>query len=198
MIKVNHNSDKRVIRTKSAIKNALFSLMENKDISSITVSELTTLANVNRRTFYSHYSNITDILDEVENDLVAALSELVTKYDKTNFQDSTYNLFLGLNKLVTEDFAFYFKIVRVDMRGMLMSRLKKVLKTSADNLINLTAIRHGSEAAVISAFVVGGFFNSFLEWHSSHSEITLERVAHITSRMVTACADNAAEIAKLP
>ena len=56
-----NNSDKRVIRTKKAIRTALFKLMESKDIASITISELTTLANVNRRTFYTHYSNITAV-----------------------------------------------------------------------------------------------------------------------------------------
>ena len=68
-----NNSDKRVIRTKKAIRTALFKLMESKDIASITISELTTLANVNRRTFYTHYSNITDILDETESEIVEAV-----------------------------------------------------------------------------------------------------------------------------
>ena len=69
--------DRRVIRTKKAIRSALFKLMESKDISSITISELTALANVNRRTFYTHYSNITDILDETEAEIVEALQQLI-------------------------------------------------------------------------------------------------------------------------
>ena len=99
-----HDSDKRVIRTKKAIKAALFRIMEDKDISSITISELTQKANVNRRTFYTHYRNITDILNEIEGDLVAALNELVKKFDANDFEASTYNLFLGLNELITVEF----------------------------------------------------------------------------------------------
>ena len=76
-----HDSDKRVIRTKKAIKAALFRIMEEKDISSISISELTQEANVNRRTFYTHYRNITDILDEIEGNLVQSLGKLVKGID---------------------------------------------------------------------------------------------------------------------
>ena len=84
-----NNTDKRVIRTKKAIRTALFKIMENKDIASITISELTTLANVNRRTFYTHYSNITDILDETESEIVESLSEVIERFDTASLVDSS-------------------------------------------------------------------------------------------------------------
>lgn len=188
-----HDSDKRVIRTKKAIKAALFRIMGNKDISSITISELTAKANVNRRTFYTHYRNITDILDEIESDLVAALGELAKKFDRDDLEASTYNLFLGLNELITVEFDYYFHLVRVDMRGMLMSRLKNVLKTSTDKLLESFSRKLGPDAAVVSAFIVGGFFNTYLEWHNHPSEIPIERVAKLASCMVGLCVDNVGE-----
>lgn len=161
-ISTRHDSDKRVIRTKKAIKAALFRIMEDKDISSITISELTQQANVNRRTFYTHYRNITDILNEIEGDLVDALAELTQRFDTNDFKASTYNLFMGLNKLITVEFDYYFHVMRVDMRGMLMSRLKNVIKDSTDRLIGKICSERGEDAAVVSAFIVGGF--STLIW----------------------------------
>lgn len=188
-----HDSDKRVIRTKKAIKSALFRIMEDKDISSITISELTAKANVNRRTFYTHYRNITDILNEIEGDLVAALGELVQKFDSSDFEASTYNLFLGLNELITVEFDYYFHLVRVDMRGMLMSRLKNVIKTSTDQLLENFCKKHGQDASVVSAFIVGGFFNTYLEWHNHPADIPIERAAKLASCMVGLCVDNVGE-----
>ncbi len=185
-----HDSDKRVIRTKKAIKAALFRIMEEKDISSISISELTQEANVNRRTFYTHYRNITDILDEIEGDLVETLGQLVKGIDLGASRQSAYDLFIGLNSLITGEFEYYFHLVRVDMRGMLMSRLKNVIKGMTDMLLGHLCRRHGENAAVASAFIVGGFFNMYLEWHNHPETLTLDQAATYAGRMVELCINN--------
>lgn len=186
-----HDSDKRVIRTKKAIKAALFRIMEEKDISSISISELTQEANVNRRTFYTHYRNITDILDEIEGDLVEALGKLVEGIDLHASRKSAYDLFMGLDSLITVEFDYYFHLVRVDMRGMLMSRLKNVIKGVTDTFLTHLCKRHGENAGVISAFIVGGFFNMYLEWHNHPDGFTIEQAAELAGRMVELCIENA-------
>lgn len=185
-----HDSDKRVIRTKKAIKSALFRIMEEKDISSISISELTQEANVNRRTFYTHYRNITDILDEIEGDLVEALGNLVQGIDLKAPRQSSYDLFMGLNSLITGEFDYYFHLVRVDMRGMLVSRLKNVIKGMTDTLLNHLSKRHGENAALVSAFIVGGFFNMYLEWYNRPSGFTIEQIAEFSGKMVEMCIEN--------
>ena len=185
-----HDSDKRVIRTKKAIKAALFNIMEEKDISSISISELTQEANVNRRTFYTHYRNITDILDEIEEDLVEALGKLVQKIDLKASRQSAYDLFIGLDSLITVEFDYYFQLVRVDMRGMLMSRLKNVIKGMTDTMLEALCKKHGENAAMISTFIVGGFFNMYLEWHNHPDDLNIEQAAELAGRMVELCIEN--------
>lgn len=186
-----HDFDKRVIRTKKAIKAALFRIMEEKDISSISISELTREANVNRRTFYTHYHSITDILEEIEGDLVEALGRLVEGIDRKTPHQSAYDLFIGLNSLITVEFSYYFQLVRVDMRSMLMSRLKNVIKGMTDTLLEQLCKRHGANSAVISPFVVGGFFNMYLEWHNHPDGLTIEQAAELAGRLVELCITNA-------
>lgn len=183
-----HDSDKRVIRTKKAIKAALFKIMEEKDISSITISELTEKANINRRTFYTHYRSITDILDEIEGDLVQALTELMRNFDVKEYRTSAYNLFMGLNDLISGEFDYYFQLVRVDMRGMLISRLKHVIKETTDKLL-AQICRRTDDISMISSFIVGGFFNSYLEWHNHPDRLTAEQAAELASSMVAFCVE---------
>ncbi|MGN1110694.1 MAG: TetR/AcrR family transcriptional regulator [Oscillospiraceae bacterium] len=183
-----HDSDKRVIRTKKAIKAALFKIMEEKDISSITISELTEKANINRRTFYTHYRSITDILDEIEGDLVQALTELMRSFDVKEYRTSAYNLFMGLNDLISGEFDYYFQLVRVDMRGMLISRLKHVIKETTDKLL-AQICRRTDDISMISSFIVGGFFNSYLEWHNHPERLTAEQAAELASSMVAFCVE---------
>ena len=52
--------DKRVLKTRSAIFNAIFDLSTEKDLEKITVIELCEKAGINKSTFYLHYSSIED------------------------------------------------------------------------------------------------------------------------------------------
>ena len=49
--------DRRVRKTKTAIKNAFIQLLEEKDLEKITIQNITQLADVNRGTFYLHYED---------------------------------------------------------------------------------------------------------------------------------------------
>lgn len=190
-----NNSDKRVIRTKKAIRTALFKIMESKDIASITISELTTLANVNRRTFYTHYSNITDILDETESEIVDSLSVLIAQFDSTSLVESTYRLFIELNKLITEEYGFYFHLMKSDFRGVLVSRMKMVLKASADKILGRFTIPADEKYIMLmSSFINGGFLNLFLEWNKSGKDVSIETAAKVASVMVDYCVKSVPDI----
>lgn len=192
-----NNSDKRVIRTKKAIRTALFKLMESKDIASITISELTTLANVNRRTFYTHYSNITDILDETESEIVEALGELISQFDSASLVDSTYHIFIELNRLITDEYGFYFHLMKSDFRGVLVTRMKTVLKASADKILGRFTIPADEKyITLMSSFINAGFLNLFLEWNKSGKDVSIETAAKVASVMVDFCVKNVLEISK--
>ena len=192
-----NSTDKRVIRTKKAIRTALFKLMESKDIASITISELTALANVNRRTFYTHYSNITDILDETESEIVEKLEEIIQRFDSASLSDSTYTIFIELSRLVTQEYGFYFHLMKSDFRGVLTSRMKSVLKGSADKIIGKFTIPVNSENVfLLSSFINGGFLSLFYEWNKYGDDISIETAAKVASVMVDLCVKNAPGVAE--
>ncbi len=62
--------DLRIQRTKAAIKEAFIELRKSKPIEKITVTELTKLANINKATFYLHYSDIFMLSDEIEDSVI--------------------------------------------------------------------------------------------------------------------------------
>ena len=56
--------DRRVRKTKKQLRGALTSLLLEKDISRVTVRDVADLADVNRGTFYAHYSDVYDLLHQ--------------------------------------------------------------------------------------------------------------------------------------
>ena len=57
-------NDLRVIKTKKVFHQVLISLLKDKPLESISVSEICKMANMNRGTFYLHYEQKESLFDE--------------------------------------------------------------------------------------------------------------------------------------
>lgn len=67
--------DRRILKTKSEIKQALTELMDEKRFEAITVRDLTERANINRGTFYLHYQDKYDLLEQCEDEIIKNILE---------------------------------------------------------------------------------------------------------------------------
>lgn len=71
--------DRRVRRTKALLLQGLIQLMEEKDIKDISVKELSDLADINRGTFYLHYSDVYNMLGKIEEELFQEFNEILER-----------------------------------------------------------------------------------------------------------------------
>ncbi len=74
MSKKQKKLDPRVVRTRQQLRDALVSLIEEKGFDALTVQDIADRAELNRATFYLHYCDKQDLL---ENSLRDAIDELV-------------------------------------------------------------------------------------------------------------------------
>ena len=72
--------DSRVRRTKRLLKQGLTELMAQKSIKKITVRELSELVDINRGTFYLHYKDIYDLVEQIENELFQEFESILMSY----------------------------------------------------------------------------------------------------------------------
>ncbi|MCP3764750.1 TetR/AcrR family transcriptional regulator [Domibacillus sp. A3M-37] len=61
--------DRRQIRTKKLIRQALLELSEEKGLSQVTVRDLAERAEINRGTFYLHYRDVADLVDQLKSEI---------------------------------------------------------------------------------------------------------------------------------
>jgi AcrR family transcriptional regulator len=62
--------DRRKRYTRMVLKNSIMQLLKEKPLSSITVKEICEIADVNRSTFYAHYTDQYALLMQIEDELI--------------------------------------------------------------------------------------------------------------------------------
>ncbi|MGC1377600.1 MAG: TetR/AcrR family transcriptional regulator [Anaerolineales bacterium] len=80
-------TDRRIIRTKMAIREALVALMEEKGFDVLSVKDITTLANINRGTFYLRYRDKFDLLEQTQAEIIQHIETIILTANPLNLAD---------------------------------------------------------------------------------------------------------------
>lgn len=70
--------DRRVRRTQKLLKESLLELMDQKEFKNISIKDITELADLNRGTFYLHYTDTYSLLQEMESEVLKDFQEIVS------------------------------------------------------------------------------------------------------------------------
>lgn len=82
---MNTKNNQRTRLSKLLFKNAIIDLLKKKgDIHKISVRELCQKAELNRSTFYAHYNEPKDLLEELENEILESTQEHLKKIRAEN------------------------------------------------------------------------------------------------------------------
>jgi len=74
------STDRRIKYTKMVLKESLIKLLREKPISRITIKELCEHADINRATFYSHYTDQFDLLKKIELEFIADINSYLDSF----------------------------------------------------------------------------------------------------------------------
>lgn len=179
-------ADRRILKTKKAIYEALVELMQKKKLNSITVTELAAQADINRKTFYTYYSTVNDVLDEGINELITSLKDLLCAMSEDYNMFSPQTLLAFLNTIMSDaDIAR--DLFASDNRSLLFNRLQKALQetllkelVSRDIKMNVPSEQY----PLISSFVAGGMVSAYYEWITDPDGITLDEMARTLTTLI--------------
>ncbi len=133
--------DKRVIRTKKMIRKALAELIEEKGFNNISITDITTRADINRGTFYLHYNDKYDLLKKIEDEVI---EELQSQLKLENASDSFNIDSMGNIDSIDKPLSFiinilhYFKENSIFMKAILgpngdikfQNKIKELMETN--------------------------------------------------------------------
>lgn len=177
-------SDRRVKYTKMILKKSITELLTEKPIEKITVKEICERADVNRGTFYSHYSDQFDLYNSIIGELIEGVFERLGDFLYSGRQDLLKSV-----ALVYE----YIKENSILVGVLLQSNTGYSLDTQLCEIIEKVYLKNiknnVSDDSIVDAaysFMASGNIGLIKYWINTGMEKSVEEMASLSVRISTA------------
>lgn len=168
--------DLRIEKTERGIKNSFIELRSKKPLEKITVRELCELACINKSTFYSHYRDIYDLADSLENELVSSIinsishPEYIMEYP-AEFTKELFLAYLSQNSLAMILFS-----------GSRRNNLVDRIETSIKELVfgKYPDYRDDTVWNIVLSYCIQGAYHTFQRNREGDMNTLIEVIGDIT------------------
>ncbi len=125
--------DRRVLRTRAAIRQALVELIEEKGFDALTVQDIASRADINRGTFYLHYHDKFDLLEQTELEIIHDFERILSQggvIDLIDFKNTEHPLpaMVALFEYLLERAALMHAILGLKGDAAFQIKIKKALE----------------------------------------------------------------------
>ena len=166
--------DRRIKRTKMLLQNALVDLMLEKAVGKISVKELTQKADVNRSTFYLHYLDIYDMLEQMENEFVETIQGFFHDFFTPLPTSMPLTLFVNISEWLEQDKEYYVKLLRGSASGYIFEELESRIRDEVLTLLYLIFLDEESlDLRTRVNFTVSGTVGVLRMWVMEGGNISL-------------------------
>lgn len=177
--------DRRVRKTKAQLREGLAHLMLEKSIKEITVKELVDEVDINRSTFYLHYADIYQMLQQIEEEALENITHILENCP-VDFSNNESTL-----EFVTKFFA----ILDSDKdlcRALLGPHGDMAFVEQIENLLAGTFLKHlpgtfpknDSNLKYAYAFILNGCVGLIKTWLSQPVQESPAHMAELTCRLI--------------
>ncbi|MCM1053122.1 MAG: TetR/AcrR family transcriptional regulator [Ruminococcus sp.] len=172
-------TDLRILKTKNNLYQTLENLLKEKPFEEIKVSDICNAALINRSTFYAHYNDKYELLEEFFNTLKSNLSNELNK--NTNIKNSK-EYYLELIKLLLDHIESKidtYKAIMINNRNSITMDIfyeaiyKDIIK-QIDEISN--SINNKIPSKIISDFYLGAVVNVCMEWIKYNHRYTKQEI----------------------
>ena len=168
--------DRRTKYTMKVIKDTFLNLLESKDISNITVTEICDIADINRGTFYRYYLDVYDLLKKIEEEF---MDEIKKSPSIERMEDHSIYSF---TKGILDIFENNKKLVRILFNtGRNIYFLNEVVEVAYDKCIgkweSVQPDSKGDELENAVVFIFNGALGVINYWIKNDFSLSSEYVA---------------------
>ena len=174
--------DRRTERTRKAIREAFTSLIIEKEFTEITITELAERANINRKTFYSHYECIEDVLDDLQSTLGERIEEIYRRNNKGPFDIKAFTL--TIDEILSEDYNLIRRLVMANEYRFFSRKIKDSLKEAFIAQYRQYSNINENVLNVVAEYCVAGIIKVYKVWFEDETAFTQEELARLVGRLI--------------
>ncbi len=178
--------DRRVRKTKAQLRAGLARLMQKKSIKEITVKELVEEVDINRSTFYLHYTDIYQMLESIEAELMDEVSHLVADYplDPINNKESSYPFIEQIFTILDNNKDICIALLGSNGDMGFVSRMEKMVADTVLRQLSGKFAAGNHDVEYVYAFCLNGCVGMIKAWLSSEHRESTKHIAELTNRMI--------------
>ena len=181
----NKKLDRRVVRTRRAIVEAFDCLLAKYPLDKITISAIAREANIDRKTFYLHYSSVNDLVNQnIEESLERIVSALRGFWTDKSSSELLHIALVEVNEIIMEHLEMYEKIASTLSVDQLLCKLAEGSSSYFDHLDMRNEIELDSQKLMRLQFYLAGALSLYSSWLTSDHSEPLERVSDAIEKAV--------------
>lgn len=183
IILVSEKMDRRKKYTRMVLKQSLMKLLKCKHISSITVKEICELADINRSTFYAHYSDHYALLEQLEDELVEDMIVYLGQYDSQK-EDEAFQM--------TVKIIEYFASKHEECQTLLSDNSNSSFEQKVRQVASRYMMQHwpgvlkleDEMTAYIGAFIISGSIEVMKVWLDNEMDKSPKEIAGVIINII--------------
>lgn len=168
------------IRSKKMIRKAFLKLIQEKEISKISVTDIVNEADINRSTFYAHYPDVRGVMEEFEDQVIENMMGVLKDFKYEHFFQNPVPVLLKINRYLEEDLEFYRTLIAVKGSDSFIEKMKKMFIDYMNSDTDIPeSVRSSLTFELRIHFFVGGITNMYKQWflgrlHGKLNDISIE------------------------
>ena len=174
--------DRRVRKTKSQLRAGLARLMQEKGIGEITVKELVNEVDINRSTFYLHYSDIPALLREIEDDMMEEMERAVREHPIK--EDSTSRFIEDIFRVLNENREISRALIGPHGDLGFVRRIEKLLEENSSEFLAQLFPERVQDMKYFYSYCLNGCLGFVKTWLEDGEAKPPEYAADLSFRMV--------------
>lgn len=175
--------DRRIIKTKRAIRNAFAELLSEKDLNDITIKDIADRADINRKTFYNYYSGVHQAIEEIENEIVEMFKGTLTDVDFAVALKQPDLIFGRLTNVINSDLDFYGHLFHSKRNSNLSSKITKAMMNAARNSFSSQTDLDEETLDIVINYTISGMFGVYQSWFNSDRHQSVEEISRLISKI---------------
>ncbi len=186
-----NKKESKYVKTAQKMGDALLSILKEKEFEFITVKDICKEANVNRSTFYLHYENTADLLDELISKANDDFNEAFSSIEKKNpLSSSKGELMFIKDEYLIPYLTFvkeHKKVYQAAMSNASLFGVNKMKSAVYENFVEKIFIKYGIEDKYKDyyfAYFVSGIQAIVLRWVAEGCGLEIEEVVDLIKAIV--------------